>query len=373
MKKNILFICLSFFLLIATSCDSNASNPEQALWGQWAFQANNGGDLAYCWNLEFTQEGKLMTFGSSLMGQGPSDYVIIAPGRIKLTSAEESQVISYEVEEDILRLYFSEGYNEYYRTQVSAATSTITMLEEVSTPTETAIFPTNTITITPVLPTLTATPTKTIVTPTLTPTEREMSLTDEPYITPTPIRYFPLANCAASQLRVGDSAYVSYEGGTNKLRSTPDTHLSNNIIRQIQPGEVVEIIDGPKCNYGWILWKVMTTDDKTGWTPESDGEEFWLLPISTRQFCDDALPSRLVVGGMAFVEEEPDLANLVRRNPGTSSRVIGRIEPGGKMEILEGPECGETAHWWKVKSVKDGVIGWTMESRWDEYYLAPIP
>ena len=196
--------------------------------------------------------------------------------------------------------------------------------------------------------------------------------TSSVYITPTPRLYTPLSDCAESQLHLGDSAFVSYDGGKNRLRSAPDTSKDNS-VGEIQPGEVVMIIDGPVCNFGWVLWKVETTAQKSGWTPEGDGTEFWLLPLTTRQVCDGALPTRLVEGKKAKVNEEPPDANLLREGPSRFDTVIDRIKPGHWMKVLEGPVCGEKANWWKVESLDTGKVGWTMEGNLDTYYLSPEP
>jgi hypothetical protein len=165
---------------------------------------------------------------------------------------------------------------------------------------------------------------------------------------------------------------VSYEGGKNRIRSEPDTSKDNG-VGIIQPGEVVRIVDGPICNFGWILWKVETSRQERGWTPESDGDEFWLLPLATRDICEGALPTRLVVGGKAKVNEEPPDSNLIRSGPSRFDDVIGKIRPGNWMEVLEGPTCGEKANWWKVECLTTGVIGWTLEGNLEMYYLSPEP
>lgn len=206
----------------------------------------------------------------------------------------------------------------------------------------------------------------------ITPTIFKPTSTSDLYFTPTPVRYFPLTDCPASQLRPGDSAFVDYNGGVNALRMTFDTHPSDNIIGEIQPGEVVEILDGPVCNYGWVIWKVRTTRYEIGWTPETNGKDYWILPLATRQFCSNALASRLIIGGIAFVMEESNLPNRVRSGPNTSATIIDRIQPGEKMLVLDGPKCGEGGNWWFVQSLRTGITGWTMEGT-TKYYLAPIP
>ncbi len=104
------------------------------------------------------------------------------------------------------------------------------------------------------------------------------------YVSVQPIRqpYYPLKDCAASRLYVGDRAFVSLGGGSNGIRSEPDTHPSDNIIGRAPSGEGMWILGGPVCNYGWILWKVDTDSGLVGWTPETkDGKEFWLVPVDS--------------------------------------------------------------------------------------------
>ena len=106
--------------------------------------------------------------------------------------------------------------------------------------------------------------------------------------------YRPISDCAPSRLRIGDTIYVSYGGTPNGIRSEPDVHPDNIFYRAVQ-GEQLRIIGGPACSWGWILWEVRTIHGQVGWTPESDGDEFWLVPIIDPR----DLPSK--------VESDPEL------------------------------------------------------------------
>lgn len=223
------------------------------------------------------------------------------------------------------------------------------------------------------IPSIPSTPTKQSTTKPSTSEQEFTELSPTNFVTPTPVIYYPLSGCAGSQLHLGDSAFVSYNTGSNFLRKEPDTNPTDNIVGEIEPGEVIIIIDGPVCNYGWLLWKVQTTRNETGWTPETNGNEFWVLPLTTRDLCEGALPSRLVVAGMAKVMEEPDKANWVREEPGDNETFIGKIYPGEWMEIIDGPYCGGNTTWWKVKAINSGLTGWTMEGNAEYYYLVPAP
>ena len=109
------------------------------------------------------------------------------------------------------------------------------------------------------------------------------SPTPEPTLTPTfdPVNapvYYPLENCVASRLHVGDIAMVSLFGGPNGIRYGLDVHF-DTILYYAEPGEELYIVDGPWCSHGWIVWMVETKNGVRGYTPEGDGNSYWLLPV----------------------------------------------------------------------------------------------
>jgi len=123
-----------------------------------------------------------------------------------------------------------------------------------------------------------------IVTPTPYPTSSPRP-TPTPVPSPTPTWdplsapiYYPLEDCVASRLYVGDKAMVSLKGGPNGIRYGRDLRY-DTIIGYAQPGSVIEISGGPWCSFGWIVWLVRTADGLVGYTPEGDGNEYWLLPV----------------------------------------------------------------------------------------------
>ncbi len=123
-----------------------------------------------------------------------------------------------------------------------------------------------------------------IITPTPRPTNTPLpSPTPFPSPTPTwdpmsaPI-YYPLPNCVASRLHIGDQAMVSWIGGPNAIRWGLDLH-EDNILTYAQPGSILTILDGPWCSHGWIVWFVQMADGTRGFTPEGNGEEYWLVPL----------------------------------------------------------------------------------------------
>jgi hypothetical protein len=116
--------------------------------------------------------------------------------------------------------------------------------------------------------TATPEPTSTPLPPTATPTWDPLSA---------PI-YYPLKNCVASRLYIGDKAMVSLVGGPNGIRYGRDLYY-DTIVAYAQPGAILDIINGPWCSHGWIVWMVRTQDGMVGYTPEGNGDEYWLLPL----------------------------------------------------------------------------------------------
>lgn len=115
------------------------------------------------------------------------------------------------------------------------------------------------------------------------------SPTTLPEITPSPTSavanfdfYYPFPNtdCGLSIVHVGDQVYVSYGGTSNALRRTPDSRFPTNVIGYAIQGEILDVVGGPECNYGLVMWKVKTSYGLTGWTAEGNGTDFWLIPTN---------------------------------------------------------------------------------------------
>jgi len=89
--------------------------------------------------------------------------------------------------------------------------------------------------------------------------------------------YYPIEGCPASRLHIGDRATVTIGGGPNAIRFGSDVRY-DSIIGYAQEGEGMLIVDGPWCYYNWIVWQVKTDGDLAGYTPEGNGDEYWLIP-----------------------------------------------------------------------------------------------
>lgn len=88
------------------------------------------------------------------------------------------------------------------------------------------------------------------------------------------------------------------------------------------------------------------------------------------QPCPDGPQSRLKVGDLAYVTKDPPIPNRVRKEPNREADIIGHINPGASMEILEGPACSDGWVWWHIKNAD--LNGWTAEGDQETYWLVPL-
>jgi regulation of enolase protein 1 (concanavalin A-like superfamily) len=95
------------------------------------------------------------------------------------------------------------------------------------------------------------------------------------------------------------------------------------------------------------------------------------LTYETWNACPDTYASRVRVGILAFVSHNPPLANRIRNGPDTEEEVLGMIDPGQAMRVIEGPYCAQNLVWWRVEVVDSGLIGWTAEGDSGAYWLDP--
>ncbi len=367
----VFFVLVSIIISAITSCNSSPQNELEGYWTlDWmsSSSVNMAGDLTF-------GEGKSLVVAEPYTGSKESlRYAVIAPGKLKITIDEVSLVADFEIEEDLLTIKFDDGINYYHRVETATiledednTVGSVTVSEEpTSTVTRPNITETN-------LPVSTPRPTNASVLVVV----QQPTATNDANFTPTPQVYSPLSGCAASRLHVGDSAFVNYETGRVGMRSEPVGKIGDTLIRKLEEGEVLHIIDGPKCDLGWVFWKVRTVYSETGWIPEGDGSEFWVVPIATDEVCPGAKPTRLRVGDRAFVEPMPEDYNRIYPEPAIdSSKLLYRMKPGSYMEILRGPSCGSgrTGVWWYVRSEDSGIEGWTRESDYSKsyYFIAPV-
>ncbi len=106
--------------------------------------------------------------------------------------------------------------------------------------------------------------------------------------------------------------------------------------------------------------------------PSTSNEGDTRVSVETWRACPNAPLSRLHVGDFATVTYDPPHPNRVRDKPNSASgKVVGMIDPGEEIEILDGPVCNNRYVWWKARSLESGLTGWTAEGDQESYWLNP--
>lgn len=365
--KSFLLLILVFQLL---ACSKIAF--DQKLVGTWVFDENASTSYLLRKNLIFDSDNKLKSVDSYDIQSNEISFAITLPGYIIIDPDRLKIKAKYTIQGEYLILEFKDGINVYNRINsdiithenFSAGNETIESLQQIELFDETSGMNSIDFSIEAV--------TQNSSGPSNIPTDILIST-----VSPTPQLYYPLPDCSASYIRLGDSVYVNYATGKMTIRKEPSARIGDMAIRKLDTGEVLHIIDGPYCDMGWVFWKVRTVYSEIGWIPEGDGKEFWVLPLHTENVCSDAKPTRLWVGARAYVEPEPVDHNRMYPEPVINSeKLIYRMKPGSFMVVLRGPECGPNHEgvWWYVRSEDSGMEGWTRESDYQKsyYFIAPI-
>ena len=144
------------------------------------------------------------------------------------------------------------------------------------------------------------------------------------------------ADALPSQLRLGYTAYVSYEPGlANRLRTEPGIDDSE-ILARIAPGTVVWMRDGPRCINGMEWWGVEVLAGPLrgwgGWTSEGDASAYWLIPLEQSEATR--------APGLGIVDFSPeDLILMPEEIPAPSTFTRFPLTPRPNSDVLE--EKGE--------------------------------
>lgn len=84
--------------------------------------------------------------------------------------------------------------------------------------------------------------------------------------------------------------------------------------------------------------------------------------------CPGAPDIHLEIGDWAMVSIDPPLPNKVRKEPNRSSELIGQVQPGENVLIVDGPACADGYAWWFIHDLA-GLEGWTVEGDAEGYWL----
>jgi hypothetical protein len=116
------------------------------------------------------------------------------------------------------------------------------------------------------------------------------------------------------------------------------------------------------------LLAILSSGTKPAPTPQPSPT----LPPGMEPECDADYGTRLAKGGKAMVKLEPPLPNRLRSEPDRRAKILGQIEPGEMINLIDGPVCYNGWIWWYVQSRQSGLRGWTSEGDRDAYWLSPV-
>ncbi|HLV35284.1 MAG TPA: SH3 domain-containing protein [Spirillospora sp.] len=192
-----------------------------------------------------------------------------------------------------------------------------------------------------------------------------------------------------SRLTVGEDAIILPDVSRLNLRQQPD--ITSAVIGRIPGSSLIHVVGGPECDpVAGIVWWQVRFGDQTGWAAESQRNLYFISPVTDElipvtpepaaiiaepaegeAICPDLPPSHLAVGQEVRVTLS-DIARLnLRGEPGLSSPVIGVVQNGNIVTVVDGPACGpDNIIWWQVDY--QGVIGWAAENVDSFYILAPL-
>lgn len=178
--------------------------------------------------------------------------------------------------------------------------------------------------------------------------------------------------CSLPPRLVAGQAGRVLPGLPNVLRSAPGVGHDSRIIGEIPGSGVFTTIEGPVCAGDGRLWWRVNYNGYVGWTAEGEGTSYWIEPYQmTNPQCPSTLPSRLHVNAWGAVTTYPDLPNVVRQQPNTTSARVGAIPAGATFWVVDGPYCSQGMAWWRVQYGDGGIIGWTPEGAGYQYWLEP--
>ncbi len=85
--------------------------------------------------------------------------------------------------------------------------------------------------------------------------------------------------------------------------------------------------------------------------------------------CQNAPRSRLIIHERGRVTDEDPSRLRMRSGPGTQNTIVAQLAVDTVFFVLEGPVCGDTYAWWRVR-YRDQE-GWIAEGEPGLYYVEP--
>lgn len=169
-------------------------------------------------------------------------------------------------------------------------------------------------------------------------------------------------------LTIGGVATVRTTGG-DALNMRTNAGTEFQIVRKLDSGTEVTLLEGPVSAAGFTWWRVQTADGLTGWVVDAASGVQTLVPgrTATSGEIDEAsegaasLPSVLSVGRDAVVTLTARGDSLRLRNaPSLSGRIVILLPNGTRVRVVGGPQSADGYTWWEIRT-PEGNIGWAAE------------
>jgi len=88
----------------------------------------------------------------------------------------------------------------------------------------------------------------------------------------------PCAGLVERRLSIGGGSKVISQYGLS-LKNQPATgNAGSTEVALLAYGSMATVLDGPKCNYGYIWWQLQLSDGTTGWAAEGNNAEYFMEP-----------------------------------------------------------------------------------------------
>lgn len=161
---------------------------------------------------------------------------------------------------------------------------------------------------------------------------------------------------SATNLEVGGQAQIFTTGG-DRANMRGFAGINADIVDRLANGVIVNIINGPASNDGFLWWQVQAGTSR-GWVVESaDGVRVLqpygvitptAVPTPIPQPVDSANPT-IFVGGTVVVTADGNNLNA-RQQATTTAGVVAVYQTGESIDVIGGPFENEGYIWWQVQT-----------------------
>lgn len=177
-------------------------------------------------------------------------------------------------------------------------------------------------------------------------------------------------------LQIGGQAQV-FTTNNDRANMRSAAGISFPVVEKLSNGVVVNVINGPASNDGFVWWQVQF-GSTTGWVVESaDGVRVLqsygaTLPTPVPTPANISPPNaatNLFVGARVIVTADGNNLNA-RQSTSTNASVVAVYQTSEQLSIVGGPVNSEGYIWWQVNT--DFGRAWVAEGAGDEKWIISI-